>query len=152
MSREHHIVLRDCQPWRIPALEAGELSPLDVMRANMEFFHYRAAEILASVMAMPLGENATQDQLAAFHDLAGMVKCRELSQACARDLARYTNAPMAAVSPPGGRLDAAAPGKAIERIPTPKAVSDAFAAAAKGWHLSLASVCEMRVWMWEREG
>ena len=96
MSREHHIVLRDCQPWRIPALEAGELSPLDVMRANMEFFHYRAAEILASVMAMPLGENATQDQLAAFHDLAGMVKCRELSQACARDLARYTHAPMAA--------------------------------------------------------
>ena len=23
-------------------------SPLDVMRANMEFFHYRAAEVLAS--------------------------------------------------------------------------------------------------------
>ena len=130
MKVEHQIVLRDTQPWRIPQLESGELSPLDVMRANMEFFHYRAAEVLASIMAMPLGADATADQLSALKDLAGMVKCRELAQQCARDLARYTHHPMAAVAPSA----IPSPGKqqAIERIPTPKAVSDAFAAAAAG--------------------
>ena len=96
LAKDHAIVLRDTQPWQIPRLDAGELSPLDVMKSNMLFFHHRAAELMAAIMALPLGENAQADQLAALKDLAGMIKCRELAQQCARDLARYTHAPMAA--------------------------------------------------------
>ena len=130
MKLEHTLVLRETQPWRVPELEAGTLTPMDVMRANMEFFHYRAAEIMATILAMPMSEDATADQLAAFHDMAGLVKCRELSQQCARDLARYTHAPMA----PKPASDAPRPGntRELERIPTPKAVSDAFARIAAG--------------------
>ena len=93
LAKDHVIVLRDTQPWQIPRLDAGELSPLDVMKSNMLFFHYRAAELMAAIMALPLGEDATADQLAALKDMAGMIKCRELAQQCARDLARFTPRP-----------------------------------------------------------
>ena len=40
----HEIILRDRDPQLWEQLrEAGELSSLEVMRANMEFFHYHAA-------------------------------------------------------------------------------------------------------------
>ena len=51
-------------------------------------------------------------------------------QMCARDLARYTHPPMAPIAP--GALQGPANAKALERIPTPKAVSDAFARIAAG--------------------
>ena len=55
---KHQLVLRDTQPHRFEAYERGQLSALDVMRDNMEFFHHRAAELLATIMAMPLSEEA----------------------------------------------------------------------------------------------
>jgi len=127
-TMKHQILLRDYQPGRYERYEAGELSALDVMRDNMEFFHRRAAELLATIMALPIAD-ATADQLAAFHDFAGLIKCRELSQSCARDLAKYVHAP---VAPAPAVAPAAASRPALEHIPTPKAVSDAFALAAAG--------------------
>ena len=55
---------------------------------------------------------------------------REMAQTCARDLARYTHPPMA--PKPFSALQGPANAKQLERIPTPKAVSDAFARIAAG--------------------
>ena len=91
MRVEHELLLRATQPERFVQLEeACDLDALTVMRENMVFFHVRAAEILASLMALPLGEDANADQLAGMKDFVGIVRCRELAQQCARDLARYT--------------------------------------------------------------
>ena len=66
MKVEHELLLRATQPERFAQLEeAGDLDALTVMRENMVFFHVRAAEILASLMALPLGEDANADQLQA---------------------------------------------------------------------------------------
>ena len=133
---KHAILLRETQPGRYEAIAKAtdeDLTPIAVMQANMEFFHTRAAQLLATIMALPLRDEATADQLQAFHDMAGLIRCRELAQGCARDLARYTHAPMAATAPAikSGAAGMVA-GAAIEHIPTPKAVSDAFARAAAG--------------------
>ena len=123
ISADHEIVLRETQPLRYEMLrQAGDLDALEVMRENMHFFHIRAAEVLATIMALPLGRDAEGEQLQALKDWAGIVKCRELAQMCARDLARYTHAPMAAKP----AVEKAAKPKELQHIPTPKAVSDAF--------------------------
>ena len=135
-----HSSLRETQPWRLPQFEeAGELEPLDVMRANMEFFHYRAAEILASVMAMPLGEDATPTSLP--HSTTSPAwsnagNCRSIAPAIWPDTRtpRWPQSPPATLPSPGKR-------QGLERIPTPKAVSDAFAAARLAWRQSHASAC-----------
>lgn len=128
---EHALMLRETQPLRYEILrQAGDLDALEVMRENMHFFHIRAAEVLATIMATPLGADSPPDQLALMKDWAGIVKCRELAQACARDLARYTHSPMAP-KPATPQPNASNPA-AIQHIPTPKAVSDAFAKAAEG--------------------
>ena len=130
MKVEHELLLRATQPERFAQLEeAGDLDALTVMRENMVLFHVRAAEILASLMALPLGEDANADQLAGVKDFAGVIKMRELAQQCARDLARYTHAPMAAKPPATLQRRQST---TLERIPTPKAVSDAFARIAAG--------------------
>jgi hypothetical protein len=80
-------------------------------------------------MAMPLGTDVNEDQLQALKDLLGVIKMREMSQMCARDLARYTHPPMARKAA-GDDLQAS---KArVERIPTPKAVSEAFRRVVDG--------------------
>ncbi len=119
MKVEHELLLRATQPERFAQLEeAGELTAIQVMRANMEFFHYRAAEVLTTIIAMPLGDDVDATQLQALQDFAGVIKMRELAQQCARDLARYTHAPMA----PKPISEAAGLGKphAITHIPTPR--------------------------------
>ena len=101
---------------------------------NMEFFHRRAAELLATIMALPIKADPAADQLAAFHDFAGVIRCRELAQQCARDLARYTHPPMAPVpykpneakEQPGGNP------KLVDPIPVHPAVRAAFERAAAG--------------------
>jgi hypothetical protein len=65
------------------------------MQDNMQFFHRKAREVLATIMAMPLGTDVNEDQLQALKDLLGVIKMREMSQMCVRDLARYTHPPMA---------------------------------------------------------
>ena len=63
MKVEHELLLRATQPERFAQLEeAGELTAIQVMRANMSFFNTRAAEVLATIMAMPLGEDVNADQ------------------------------------------------------------------------------------------
>ena len=59
---EHVILLRETQPNRYEAISEAtdaDLTPLAVMQANMEFFHRRAAEVMATIMAMPLGAMPT---------------------------------------------------------------------------------------------
>ena len=104
------------------------------MTDNMRFFHYRAAQVMATIMAMPLGADADADQLQALKDFAGVIRCRELTQQCARDLARYTHPPMAPVpfkpneakEQPGGNA------KLVDPIPVHPAVRAAFERAAAG--------------------
>jgi hypothetical protein len=71
----------------------------------------------------------------ALKDRAGLLRMREMAQMCARDLARYTHPPMApkpyTEAPQAGNRHPGS-GKAIGHIPTPKAVSDAFARIAAG--------------------
>ena len=56
MKVDHILVMRATQPERFAQLEeAGELTAIQVMEDNMRFFHFRAAEVLAAIMAMPLG-------------------------------------------------------------------------------------------------
>ena len=75
MKVEHELLLRATQPERFAQLEeAGDLDALTVMRENMVFFHVRAAEILASLMALPLGEDANADQLAGIQGLGRHVQ------------------------------------------------------------------------------
>ena len=135
MKVEHELLLRATQPERFAQLEeAGELTAIQVMRANMEFFHYRAAEVLATIMAMPLGDDVDATQLQALQDFAGVIKMRELAQQCARDLARYVHAPIAPNAPaPIQRSGNARP----VAHPTPKAVSDAFARIAGAGRASM---------------
>ena len=83
---------------------------------------------------MPLGADVDADQLQAMKDFAGVIRCRELAQQCARDLARYTHPPMAPVpykpneakEQPGGNL------KLVDPIPVHPAVRAAFERAAAG--------------------
>ena len=80
MKVEHELLLRATQPKRFAQLEeAGELTAIQVMRANMEFFHYRAAEVLTTIIAMPLGDDVDATQLQALQDFAGVIKMRELA-------------------------------------------------------------------------
>lgn len=125
---KHMILLRDTAHHRFEAFERGELSAIDVMRDNMEFFHHRAAQVLETIMLKPLSEDAESDQVQALRDFAGVIQLRQIAQSCARDLARYEHAPMAAKP---AKVDEAKPLE-VQHIPTPKAVSDAFAAAAQG--------------------
>jgi hypothetical protein len=125
---KHMILLRDTAHHRFQAWERGELSAIDVMRDNMEFFHHRASQIMATIMALPLGQDVEAEQLSALQDFAGVIQLRQIAQSCARDLARYEHAPMAAKP---AKVDEAKPLE-VQHIPTPKAVSDAFAAAAQG--------------------
>jgi hypothetical protein len=123
----HTIILRDQQPEKWAAFFTDrDLTPMQVMQENMAWFHAQASLILATILAMPLNtETVQQDQLDALRDLAGVIKLRELAQQCARDLARHVH-PKA---PPISARDAAKTGKEplqVERIPTPKAVVDAF--------------------------
>jgi hypothetical protein len=102
MKVEHELLLRATQPERFAQLEeAGELTAIQVMRANMEFFHYRAEEVLTTIIAMPLGDNVDATQLQGLQDFAGVIKMRELAQQCARDLARYKLTARWLPSPPG---------------------------------------------------
>jgi len=120
-------MLRETQPLRYEMLrESCDLNALEVMRENMFFFHIRAAEVLATIMATPLGADAPPDQLQLMRDWAGIVKCRELAQMCARDLAKYEHSPMGPKPATDALKPGKAPAKAIETIPTPQAVSDAF--------------------------
>ena len=45
------------------------------------------AEVLATIMALPMAEDVDAQQLQALKDLSG-IRLRELSQQCARDFAR----------------------------------------------------------------
>ena len=97
----------------------------------MEFFHRRAAQVLAVIMAMPMTADVEADQHQALKDFAGVMRCREMAQMCARDLARYIHSPKAPERS-SSTAENASNAKALEHIPTPKAVSDAFALAAAG--------------------
>jgi hypothetical protein len=97
----------------------------------MAFFHTKAREVLATITALPVADDVDATQLQALQDLAGVIKMRELAQQCARDLARYTHPPMAA-KPAGDATGGGKRAPAIEYIPTPKAVMDAYERAAAG--------------------
>ena len=126
MRVEHAIVLRDSQPWRIPELEARRSRALDVMRANMEFFHYRAAEIMAAIIAMPLGEGRDRRPASRLPRHGRLGQMQGTVAAMRSRPARYTHAPMAAKP----ASDAPSPGKRQAGAhPTPKAVSDASPAS-----------------------
>ena len=112
---KHVILLRETQPNRFEAIAEvtdADLRPLAVMHANMEFFHRRAAEVIATIPAMPPGANADADQLQAMKDLADAIKMREMAQLCARDLAKYI--PPMSPKPPGADLGAGKRGPALE--------------------------------------
>jgi len=84
------VILRETQPGRyeqIAAATDADLAPLAVMQANMEFFHRKAAELMAVIMSLPtLTRNeATDAQVEALKDMAGLLKMREMAQVCARD-------------------------------------------------------------------
>ena len=58
---EHVILLRETQPNCYEAIAKAtdeDLTPIAVMQANMEFFHHRAAQVMATILAMPLGADA----------------------------------------------------------------------------------------------
>ena len=68
--------------------------------------------------------------------MAGLLRMREMAQMCARDLCRYTHPPLApkpyTEAPQAGNRQPGSGKPGLEHIPTPKAVSDAFALAAAG--------------------
>ena len=75
----------------------ADLTPLAVMQANMEFFHRKAGELMAVIMSLPTltRDEATDAQVQALKDMAGLLKMREMAEMCARDLCRYTHPPLA---------------------------------------------------------
>ena len=101
------------------------------MQANLEFFHRRAGEVMATILAMPLGPDAHVDQLEAMKDFAAVIRMRELAQACARDMAKYVHPPIGPIAP-AAVLGAGNARARVEHIPVPKAVADAFERAAAG--------------------
>lgn len=133
MHVEHTLVLRDTNPekWR-EFCSDPDLTPMMVMQENMTFFHIRAGQVLAAIMLRPLGEDEDQTRLEALQDLAGVIKMREMAQQCARDLAPYVHAKKA----PETRKEAQGAGKAaqqaIQHIPTPQSVTDAFQRVVDG--------------------
>ena len=70
----------------------------------MEFFHRKAGELMAAILALPTltHDEVTDAQVQALKDMAGLLRMREMAQMCARDLAlcpppgRAGNAPRAA--------------------------------------------------------
>ena len=55
------IILRETQPGRfeqIAQATPADLTPLAVMHDNMRFFRTKARELLAAIMAVPLGADA----------------------------------------------------------------------------------------------
>ena len=147
MKVEHELLLRATQPERFAQLEeAGDLDALTVMRENMVFFHVRAAEILASLMAWPLGEDANADQLAGMKDFAGIVRCRELAQQCARDLARYTHPPMAPIAP--GALQGPGNARQLNASPRPRRSVTRSSASRTDCRQSHVNACDVGVEVW----
>jgi hypothetical protein len=103
---------------------------LDVMRENMIFYHRKAGELMAAILALPTltHDEVTDAQMHALKDMAGLLRMRELAQQCARDLAPYVHSKADARRPEKG-----APGAPrITHIPTPKAVIEAYERAAAG--------------------
>jgi hypothetical protein len=109
------------------------------MQANMEFFHRKAGELMAVIMSLPTltRDEATDAQVQALKEMAGLLKMREMAQMCARDLARYTHPPLAPKPFSAAEEKPSGPGAAhlrpgIQVIPTPRAVSEAFRRVAEG--------------------
>ena len=136
MKVEHELLLRATQPERFAQLEeAGDLDALTVMRANMEFFHVRAAEILATIIAMPLGDDVNADQLARPQGHGGHHQDAASWPSSAPATSPATRTPRWRQSPPA-RLQS--PGIATGRKRRSSAshaqgVSDAFARIAAGF-------------------
>ena len=98
--------------------------------------HRKAGELMATIMQLPTltRDEATDAQVQALKDMAGLLKMREMAQMCARDLARYTHPPLAPV-PYKPNEDKEQPGgnpKLADPIPVHPAVRAAFERAAAG--------------------
>ena len=124
------------------AAEGRRTQPAGCDARQHGVFHYRAAEVFASIMAMPLGADATADQLSALKDMAGMVKCRELAQQCARDLARYTTIrwPLSRLAP----SQAPANSRQSSAYPHPRQSAMHSPQQRLAWHQSHASACDVQ--------
>ena len=76
-----------------------ELSAVDVMQHNMEFYHFKAAAMLESITDIARGgveRTHRQDvQFAAALLYLDAVRMMERAENCARDIARYTHRPKA---------------------------------------------------------
>jgi len=110
----------------------GELDPLEVMQANMAFYHQQSGEILATIMEMPFTGEAG-DRLQALLRFADMARMRSAAQECARDLAKYRYHPMGAKPyeepPPDPNADRGESPKVIDQNPELEDVVKRFAAA-----------------------
>lgn len=135
LPRVNEIILRDSQPekWaKFFSPGAEELDPLDVMRENMTFFHFRAGELLATIMAIPLDpERAESAQLKALLDLCGVIKMRQEAQKAAEALAPYIHAKKVASAIPERNAEQKDEPE-IVTVPTPQKVLDASERAAAG--------------------
>ena len=103
----HQLILRETQPGRFEQIANAtdeDLTPLAVMAENMRFFHRKAGELMAVILSLPTltRDEATDAQVQALKDMAGLLKMREMAQMCARDLARYTTPPHGAKALHGG--------------------------------------------------
>lgn len=83
-----------------------DIDPLEVMAANMAFYHQQSGELLALILSMPAGDDG--DRIEALMRFADMARMRSAAQECARDLAKYRYHPKGAqpYAPPPDPVDA----------------------------------------------